>query len=73
MAEGACAALPTGLFFPSDSAGVSVACLVCAGCVVRDLCLEYALAERIDYGIWGGASEEERRRIRRRRNRASAA
>jgi len=23
-------------------------------------CLEYALAERIDHGVWGGCSERER-------------
>jgi WhiB family redox-sensing transcriptional regulator len=30
---------------------------------VKEPCLEYALAERIDHGVWGGASERERRRI----------
>ena len=31
------------------------------------MCLEYALANRIDHGVWGGTSERERRRILRRR------
>jgi WhiB family redox-sensing transcriptional regulator len=26
-------------------------------------CLEYALANRVDHGVWGGTSERERRRI----------
>ena len=30
-------------------------------------CLEYALLNRIEHGVWGGASERERRRILRRR------
>jgi WhiB family redox-sensing transcriptional regulator len=34
--------------------------------VVND-CLEYALAEHIDHGVWGGCSERERRRIAKRR------
>ena len=34
---------------------------------VRSECLEYALLNRIEHGVWGGASERERRRILRRR------
>ena len=37
------------------------------GCVVREDCLEYALANGEKFGIWGGMSERERRRIRRAR------
>jgi WhiB family redox-sensing transcriptional regulator len=29
--------------------------------------VEYALEQRIDHGVWGGASERERRRILKRR------
>jgi WhiB family redox-sensing transcriptional regulator len=36
---------------------------VCSECPVQLDCLEYALAYRIDHGVWGGASERERRRI----------
>lgn len=38
----------------------------CASCEVRDDCLEYALAENIDVGVWGGESARERRRMARR-------
>ena len=41
--------------------------VVCKGCPVAERCLEYALAERIDHGVWGGCSERERRRILKRR------
>ncbi len=27
---------------------------ICAECPVRQSCLEYALANRIDHGVWGG-------------------
>jgi WhiB family redox-sensing transcriptional regulator len=64
MAEAACRELPTAVFFPEDQAGVAVACLVCGACTVRDLCLEYALTNRIAQGVWGGASESERRKMR---------
>ena len=40
---------------------------VCRGCVVREDCLEYALANGEKFGIWGGMSERERRRLRRAR------
>ncbi len=39
----------------------------CAGCPVRDLCLEYALRIREPHGIWGGLNEHERRQLLRRR------
>jgi WhiB family redox-sensing transcriptional regulator len=35
--------------------------------VVREDCLEYALANGEKFGIWGGMSERERRRVRRMR------
>jgi hypothetical protein len=43
---------------------------VCAGCSVREECLEYALKHNIEHGVWGGTSERERRRIARRRRQA---
>jgi WhiB family redox-sensing transcriptional regulator len=58
-------------FFPSDGMGVEAAQRVCADCPVRVECLEYALAHRIEHGVWGGASERERRRILRRRRELS--
>ena len=63
MAEGNCADKPPSLFFPSDGVGVEVAKRVCADCPVKARCLEYALDNRIDHGVWGGTSERERRRI----------
>jgi WhiB family redox-sensing transcriptional regulator len=71
MAEGLCRDRQPSLFFPNDGVGVEIARRVCAECPVRSPCLEYALANHIDHGVWGGASERERRRIaRRRRNEA---
>jgi WhiB family redox-sensing transcriptional regulator len=67
MAQGNCADKPPTLFFPSDGVGVDVARRICATCAVKDQCLEYALRNRIDHGVWGGTSERERRRILRRR------
>ncbi len=63
MAKGLCANQPPETFFPSDGVGVEVAKRICAKCPVVEGCLEYALTNRIDHGVWGGASERQRRRI----------
>lgn len=67
MAKGKCTELPPEIFFPSDGVGVEVAKKICATCKVKMICLEYAVVNHIDHGVWGGASERERRRIARAR------
>ena len=67
MRQGRCREVPPSTFFPSDGVGVDVARRLCQTCPVQEPCLEYALVERIDHGVWGGASERERRRILKRR------
>ena len=67
MAHGLCRELPPTTFFPNDGVGVDRARRICNTCPVQEPCLEYALVERVDHGVWGGASERERRRILKRR------
>lgn len=67
LAAGKCRNVAPDIFFPSDGAGVEVAKQICSDCPVKEPCLEYALANRIGQGIWGGASERQRRRIARER------
>lgn len=67
MAEGNCRLYPPATFFPSDGVGVDRARKICRDCPVISTCLEFALEERIDHGVWGGCSERERRRILKRR------
>jgi WhiB family redox-sensing transcriptional regulator len=67
MTNGKCRELPPETFFPSDGVGVELARRICADCPAKEPCLEYALYNRIEHGVWGGASERERRRIARRR------
>ena len=67
MAVGNCRAYAPTVFFPSDGVGVDRARKICKTCTVADTCLEFALENRIDHGVWGGASERERRRILKRR------
>jgi WhiB family redox-sensing transcriptional regulator len=58
------------LFFPVSDIGPGArqaerAKAVCARCPVRAQCLEYALDNGLDHGIYGGTSESERRMLRR--------
>ena len=73
MRDGDCRNYPPAAFFPSDGVGVDAARRICASCHVKDRCLEYALVNRIDHGVWGGCSERERRRILKRRRQEAAA
>jgi len=68
-----CAGLPIrksdAMFLP-DRGGSSKAARMCAGCAVRSECLEHALDNVEQLGIWGGSSERERRVLRRKRRAA---
>jgi len=72
MLDAVCRADPPERYFPSSGVGVEIAKRTCNRCPVRVHCLEYALAHRIDHGVWGGCSERERRRILRRRRALAA-
>jgi WhiB family redox-sensing transcriptional regulator len=72
MAFGACRGTDPDVFFPDRGESLEPAKQVCAECVVRDECLEHALANGERFGVWGGTSERERRRIRRQRRGTAA-
>lgn len=40
---------------------------VCARCPVTKECLDYALENRMDFGIWGGLTYKQRQDVRRAR------
>ena len=66
----------TDLFFPVGTTGPAVeqianAKAVCRNCIAQLACLDYALQNNEQYGIWGGATEDERRAILRKRRAAS--
>lgn len=44
--------------------------LICASCPYQLRCLEYALKNQDELGIWGGTTELERRKLRNRRLRS---
>ncbi len=53
------------LFFLDHGQSPAQAKAVCAGCPVRQECLDYAVRWRINDGIWGGTTPRERRLISR--------
>lgn len=69
----ACLGCDPELWFPDRGESTREAKEVCRGCVVREDCLEYALANVEKFGIWGGKSERERRLLRRERAQAKTA
>jgi WhiB family transcriptional regulator, redox-sensing transcriptional regulator len=71
MEFGTCREHSPNVFFPTDGVGVEVAKRICATCPVREQCLEYAVDNRIEHGVWGGTSERGRRRIAQARRRES--
>ena len=67
----ACRGDDLDLFFPGRGESAEPARRVCAGCPVREPCLDYALRHGITHGIWGGLAERDRRALRSRRVGAS--
>jgi WhiB family redox-sensing transcriptional regulator len=67
----ACRDSEGSLFYSTDSSErkedrlerEKVAKRICAGCAVREECLEAAVARHESYGIWGGLNEFERRAL----------
>lgn len=60
-----CAEVEPEIFFPERGGSSKAARAVCGKCQVRAECLEYALNNKEQFGIWGGTSERERRGLRR--------
>lgn len=63
-ARAACRDHPGVSWFPARGEPAAPAKAICATCSVRERCLEWADANGIEHGIWGGLSPKERRRLR---------
>src|SRR5690606_28769714 len=74
-AQAACAGTPAEWWFPTagDAEAIDKARAVCAGCPVRQACLDHALAAEPRYGVWAGTTVGERQRLRARRAAAGPA
>lgn len=71
-ADAACRDLDISIFFPDSESASGPALEVCAGCPVREQCLDFALRTRQNDGVWGGHTETDRRRLRRKMGRTAA-
>ena len=58
-----CSQADPDAWFPEKGGSTAEAKRICAGCDVREQCLEWALENQERFGIFGGKSERERRRI----------
>lgn len=73
--EAACLSVDPELFFPIGNTGPALtqaaeAKLVCQECEVQPTCLQWAIENNQDSGVWGGMTEDERRSLKRRAARA---
>jgi WhiB family redox-sensing transcriptional regulator len=69
--QAACLRENPELFVPIGTTGPAIGQLedakrVCASCLVRDPCLQWAIDTGVDHGVWGGLDESERRSLKRR-------
>jgi WhiB family redox-sensing transcriptional regulator len=66
-----CRGVEPEIFYPVTDEEAEEAKVICAGCPVREMCLDFALTNRERDGVWGGATERERRRILRQRRKSA--
>jgi WhiB family transcriptional regulator, redox-sensing transcriptional regulator len=70
-ADAACGSVDVEVFFAVDEASQHEAVAICETCPVRAECLEHAIVNREQYGVWGGVREQDRKRMVRRRRQAA--
>jgi hypothetical protein len=63
--DAACRDAAPALFFPEVGGTATKAKAICAGCPVREQCLDDAIERNEEHGVWGGMTPEERRTFRR--------
>lgn len=65
MKDAKCSGMGTDAFFSDtgETKKCRQACEFCQDCLVKDECLEFALTNRIQFGVWGGMAWSKRERI----------
>ena len=67
MDDAACSTVDCEIFFPEKKEGWASAAMakaICETCAVRDICLQYALDNDINEGIFGGLTARDRAALR---------
>lgn len=72
----ACVGMDTEIWFPEgnsieDQAKREHAKRICCRCPVRVTCLNWAIRQHIEHGIWGGMTAAERETLREHRRRGA--
>ena len=65
--KGACKGLDAEIFYTDNEDHADFAISVCSECVVRLACLNHALENREQQGVWGATTARDRRRMLRQR------
>lgn len=63
QARGLCGQSDPEAFFPEKGQPSRDAKRICRACPVREECLQYAIDNDEQFGVWGGLSRRERRRL----------
>ena len=68
MNNGSCKEVDGDMWFAEGTNFIvtKIAKKICGECRVVDQCLQYALENRIEYGVWGGLTIQERKSLLRR-------
>ena len=61
--ETACTPADFDLFFGEYAGRIAQAKAICARCKVSAKCLDFAIAEDIEFGIYGGKTPDERKAL----------
>ena len=64
LSSALCREHDVSIFFPNSGSAGNKAKKICAECSVKIECLEYALKNNIQYGMWGGVSERGRKKMK---------
>ena len=59
-----CTEVDAELFFPEKGGSTREPKSICRRCEVQSECLNYALRNGIEHGVWGATSERERRLLK---------
>jgi WhiB family redox-sensing transcriptional regulator len=59
--EARCRGMDPDIFFHGRRRSAARARRICAGCPVVGECLDYAISEKLWFGVWGGMTPRERR------------
>lgn len=65
MRWASCAEVEPDLFFPEAGSPGTAAKKVCARCPVRSQCLQAAVEQGEEFGVWGGLTAAERNELQR--------